>query len=365
MKHIACLFTASLLFTSLFSQEEAKEINPPVNNAPTNSETVYMGNGDLNKPHRYFYQKQEKEEMAKQPIVMGINNPTWGYVTLDFLAWRAQRTSWYYAVDLPHLSDNSDVGQILYAHPKWKPGFRLDLNFSNVYDWTIGGVLTYYYNNSTYVDRGNYYHSAIYNRNIIDATMTMQSKITFISGDFEFGTNFNFGKTVSVKPFISLRVAQFKDDISFYYNGFVDGDPVDPESLTILTKQKFTGAGPRVGLNSEYRFGNTGLDLFGLFTASLLYGNMKVDPYSLTVHGDSTSLIDYKEDFSDLKANIQLILGSKWKYFWDHDTKAFMLRFAWEANYWFDQGDYYRSVEHQNQRALIFSGFNVGFGFEY
>ena len=353
MKMAICF---SLLFSCLFA-ENTKELTL------TNETPV---NGFSTKKH--LFQKRQANEVKKiAPVNMGVNNPIYGYLTIDYLCWKAQRTNMYYAFSLPDINPDYSLGEILYGKAKWKSGFRLDLNFSNIYDWTIGTVLTYYHNNSVTHDK-NLLHTWIYDSSVDNINAKVQSKITLYTLDLEFGSSFNCGKTVSIDPFISLRTAQVKHLVNLHLTGQVYASSNQNYSTAYLTKQKFLGFGPRIGAKWEYRIGRTGLDIFSLFSASLLYGKMKVDPsyentsYFANAHHNPYE--NYFQKFQDLKATIQLVLGSQWKYYWDHDMKSFILRFAWEANYWFDQGAYFKE-ENNDQRSLIFSGLNIGIGFEY
>lgn len=292
------------------------------------------------------------------------NNPYIGYCDIDFLWWKAKRTSFAYRFLREGEIASRPVGTIIDAKSKFSPGFRVGLGFSNVYDWMISGEVTFYQNKVLdHLKDGSTIFRTL--STIVDFNSLF--KLTYWTADFMFSNHFALNKTVSIRPFIALRGAQFKNYIMLDFSDTVPNDSTIYHT-TYRFPYNFLGFGPNIGMKGFYEFNNTGVTLFGSVASSLLYGKVKVANFSrLPVGGTFRSIVVMRSRFDDLKASLQLQLGAFWKYYFDSKTKVFKVGMNYEGNYWWNLKDYYTRTTPITQatQSIIMSGFNVSIGFEF
>lgn len=298
------------------------------------------------------------------------NNPSFGYCELDYLWWKAKRTAYAYRFIPDDASLIRPQGTVYPAKTEFSPGFRVELGFSNLYDWMIGGIFTYYQNHVT--DHKND-QSSIYDIGKTVLKLRSEFNLTYWAADLLFSTNFALSRTVNIMPFIAVRGAQFKYHLSL---DLIDWVPPQRsfDIHVIRTPYGFFGIGPYIGMKSFYEMNKSGLTLFGTIAGSLLYGKVKARDYNHFVSESlphilqqtQESYTDWHNHFSDLKANFQLQIGCFWKHYFDCQTKAFKMGLNWEANYFWNVKDYYTtSVGLLAEKSIILMGLNAFIGCEF
>jgi hypothetical protein len=314
-------------------------------------------------------QTKHDEKMVKdhQVVVIKTNNPYMGYVYVDYLYWAAKKTGVF--LDMNHYVDNNlDIsGHPLELKSKWTSGVRGEVGFSNIFDWMIDGSFTYYSNHRHVHYRPQWATATslvrFNNDDAINSSDTY-SKITYWTADIDIATIFNFSSSVSFKPIISVRTGSFKTKLNY----FAVLSDIDTGELDQIIEAhypiKFLGVGPKAGLNAYFKFGKTGLNILGGLNASLLYGKTHFSDY-LKIQNTSTLLSDVTGHYKDLKATLGLLMGAEYRYFFDDDKMAVMVRANWETNYWWDLTDHYQPTEFICSKSLILYGVNVGIGFEF
>lgn len=320
-----------------------------------------------------FNQKENDRNNAKINQAQNniqTKNPYLGYCYVDYLYWAAKKTG----VFLNEKVVSTDYGTTQYPREQkavWESGVRGELGFSNIFDWMIDGSFTYYKNQFHRLFKASPYtaYNLIKGGAWFVDSSEIQSKLVYWTSDLDIATFFNFSRSVTFKPIISARVGFFDYKLDYsdiqslrFGSGFIH------KSLFAKFPIKFLGFGPKVGLNAYFKFDTTGLDFFGGICASLLYGKIKFSNDKQETGNTNTPIAIIRGAFHDLKASLALLLGTEWKYFFDEDSKALMIRANWETNYWWDLANYFgaqTSVGYSWNSALILYGINIGIGLEF
>jgi len=359
MRFIYIIPFCALMFFGTYAE------NPIVGFALSEKKAVDENGVPVKQHHNLKHEVQALKERVDQ--LGKTSNPTYGWIDIDYLCWKGTGTEWNYAMGYP----SANVSQIIRGEPKWSSGGRVELGISNLYNWTIAAIGTYFHNNSSAKSYGGSSLETTESFTTV-STINSYSKLQYGTADLEIACNYDLNKTFTVKPIFGARGAWIKNRYIFDTVGTIESAP----SQQILEQNhKFCGGGPRLGLKGIAKFGDSGVNFFGLFSASLVYGKVKAEQPQTTIVNSplsgSTNLVQY---YNDLKASIQLVVGGEWKYLFDHDTKAFALHVAWETNYWWFQKDAYdffmipgnSKPEYLNSfESIVLHGINVGIGFDF
>jgi hypothetical protein len=344
-----CIFAASCAYT---------------NDSVTNEVAAWTNSHSIS----YSNSKNSQEEISQPSQFIQTKNPYIGYANIDYLLWASKRTDMFYELRdfVQPIVKGDMIGKLKTIKPKWSSGARAEVGFSNIYDWMISGIFTYYANTNKYHQKPSETDVILFlNPNSIRSSLT-SFKLRYWTADIDFSTLFNLSKSTTFKPFITLRGAHFHYKIQYNSTNIDLDDPEIEFFFNIKIPYSFTGFGPRAGFSTYYKCGNTGLNFWGSLSTSLLYGKVKThEEYSR--YEEQVLLIaeNYRCHFKDLKANLQLQLGAEWKGFFDHDKKAIVLRANWETNYWWDLDNYFNDIEAFGDRSLILYGVNFGIGLEF
>lgn len=291
----------------------------------------------------------KKESIIQPQQFIGMQNPTYGFCEIDYLFWKAKRTGYFYHNSAePQKNGNIFLGEVHPPKSHYSSGFKVDMGLSNLYDWMIEGDFTFYKNGMIDNNIDNKSPSIFYEGNLIQLptqTISSQFHLNYWTSDLLLSNRYAFTNTFYAKPFIACKACQL------YYRLNIHLDLPQLETLTIYPGEanfkipyKFLGFGPFIGLKAFYEFNSSGVTLFGSAASSLLYGKVKVK-YNFHFNYDwENGIDDHKVNFhirfDDLKAHLQLQLGSFWKYSFSNQTKAFILGMNWEANYFWDLYNY-------------------------
>jgi hypothetical protein len=295
------------------------------------------------------------------------NNPYIGYCNFNFLWWKTKETGFAYRY-LPEITTFSSrpVGKIPSAKSEFSPGFRAELGFSNIYDWMISGIATFYQNRVTdHVNNG----SSIYQIGLDVVNLRNFFRLTYWTGDIAFSNHFALNKTVSILPFIAVRAAQIRyhSDLHISYLSLLaNADGIDHANYRRL--YNFLGFGPNIGMKGFYEFNNSGVNVFGAVSSSVLYGMVKGKDFSSIPRGGGfDSIVNLRSHFDDLKVNLSMQFGAFWKHYFDNHTRAFIMGINGEANYWWNIRDYYTTtlVIPRTEKSIIFYGLNAFIGCEF
>jgi hypothetical protein len=306
-----------------------------------------------------------KETVPHQVPSGRVDNPLIGFFSLDLLCWTGQNSDWVVALDNKAHTGTFQLDNYIRGEAKWKPGFKVTLGISKVYDWVVDGTWTYYYNKSRWMSHRstlNTIFPAIVN---LSSMILAQSKmrLDYQTWDINLGTQCRLNPSSTFTPFAGLRGSYIKNNMTTDYQGF---DAQDNEVQIILTlPNHFLGWGPRIGASANYQLGKSGVEFFGLLSASLLYGKAKTRQIWYESDWDDGNTFDVKDNIHDLKLGLQGLIGVQYRAVLDYGKKAFSVRFAWEANYWIDKANYYAFTPYISERDLILYGANFGLVYEY
>lgn len=111
----------------------------------------------------------------------------------------------------------------------------------------------------------------------------------------------------------------------------------------ISMKNKFSGIGPKLGLDTIWILGK-GLSIFGSGNLALLYGRFKVSQAEsiLTAGGVSTEVVDVKNHFTLARAFFDYVVGVRWDYLFTNEKCRFTLEAGWENLLFFGQNNLIR-----------------------
>jgi len=167
----------------------------------------------------------------------------------------------------------------------------------------------------------------------LSGTGTASSDVSFKydSIDLDMGQYIAMGTRFEARLFAGLRYAQIKNDISNIYTGQDTGSLTDVETLD----SKFTGIGPRIGVDTTYHLYNC-LGVVTHFATSLLVGRTETSGNAYIAYTD-TEGVAYSESYAVSEANqtrvvpaIDAKLGFDYTFKYNNNAKSY---FDVEAGY--------------------------------
>jgi len=279
------------------------------------------------------------------------------FVTGDFLYWRASISVIPYAyeivkADFPTASIKGNWIRIDYD---WEPGFRAGIGWNTPYDgWDVYLNWTHIHNRShDHIDGkftdGGFGVASGYNVIGGGTVLGLPSakatwKFRYNTLDLDLGSAFYLKRTFSIHPHIGVRAGWLDQDLDARYEGGHASPFPGPQfqgPLTFNGDTDFWGIGPRIGLDTNWRFGH-GFSLYGNVATALLYGKVtsrSLQKATLVATGELLVTEDNRDSFKDLKPTLQLAMGAAWGTCFYHDKMFFGLSLGWETNYWWDQND--------------------------
>jgi hypothetical protein len=151
--------------------------------------------------------------------------------------------------------------------------------------------------------------------------------------DLKLGKPYHISRYVIFNPYIGLRMAWIDQDYTSRNAGtFVS--PVDQdENPEMNAKNDFWGVGPRVGIDTEWRFAGSWY-FFGNVAASILYSHFDVSQE--LIFGEDT-LYQLKHDFYTNSPNMEITFGLCWCHLFCKNKYMVSLKAAYEMHYWWEQ----------------------------
>ncbi|NKB47516.1 MAG: hypothetical protein GKR77_06985 [Legionellales bacterium] len=203
----------------------------------------------------------------------------------------------------------------LSSNSKWASGFRLEggYHFGTGNDVTVNW--TYFSKSSrrNITLFGDIPSTLLSDEDIDELVLSPVSpervKSKFNAVNLEFGQLAHWGSQVSTRLHAGLQYAQIKRERS-HLNlsaSFVDTAEEQPESISLATNyhvnQKFTGIGPRVGIDAFYTVGESNLKLVGKAAVAVLAGDAQV-----TINRFRVNAVSVKDDVV-VRDETSVILG--------------------------------------------------------
>lgn len=255
-----------------------------------------------------------------------------GFVSADFLYWRAYENG----LDVCGPSESVDIvnrangtvesffkGKTHDPHFKWAPGFRIGAGYDftfNCCDWEVAAFWTHFHS------KAERHHGD---------EQKFHWKLDFDVIDVVLGREFDFGSYIpclscwTFTPYVGLRGARIDQKT----RGFLENVQV----FTVDTehnKQKFTGVGTLVGLETNWNLG-CGFGIYADTAISCLWGKFRVT-------FEDTHSFPFGAEFTKLRRHLQACqlvfdsgVGISWrKCFWNN--KQFLVKIGFEQHRYFD-----------------------------
>lgn len=275
----------------------------------------------------------KKTGEAFKPSILEVKNACNGSFFLEALYWKAVTTDWILGIEYIDTADREiPLGSYIHEEIGWGPGGRMGINFSGIYDWTIGLIGTYYHNNKSI-----HYTDKILYTNIRSENLKSKAKTTYYTIDLNFSTHFNITKTISFAPLMGAKAVYIKNK----YLHHVIGENIDthiPNDIKFTTIVKYLGFGPQVGTTGFLKFGTSDFDFFSSVDLSLVYGKNSC-MMDFVAYIGSPSAFNLPDHFNSLKAFLQLVAGIEWKHHFAETNYNLGLQVSYEANLWWDIGN--------------------------
>ncbi|MCH9625408.1 MAG: hypothetical protein S4CHLAM123_05820 [Chlamydiales bacterium] len=240
------------------------------------------------------------------------------FVTADYLYWKAHEDGLDFAIDgigsgngtLP-----SDQGEIYGLNWKANSGFRVG-----------AGYLSSCECNDIYVNYTKYTGAA---KGSVDRPFSVPVEanlwatfsapdggavfffgksdwdLDFQTLDLEVGYTLCFGNCYRFRPFGGIEAVWTKDTNFISY----DDRPDEDFFQTVHHKQDFCGAGPRVGINNNWKIFNC-FSLFADTAVSIVWGHYNVERFDIL---NDVVVVNTSNEFSTLRPLFDLKLGIQWE----------------------------------------------------
>ena len=329
-------------------------------------------------------------------------NPTGFFLNVYALLWQSKEGNLEYCAKSKVVDDNPNnlkqKAEMIIPDFGWRPGFKIDFGYFFEYDfWDLKANYTCYAGEFTHVKKHpnsilepennglipfyffNYLNSKV-SSSPRYAHATADWHMYFNSIDLEIAKNFYIRRKFTLRFLSGMKIAWINHNYKVYYN---DGntligadDNIDLLYSYIHFYNKSIGFGPRMGMEAKCHL-KWGLSFLanGSFSTLLTKFNIKRDQDDRIFNNLTNEINDLKlilkEDFYQLKPNIQLLLGFEWLKEFDSNL-VFAFDMAYEMQYFFAQNQIRRFVDDQNIGAtysnngdLQMQGLSVAFKMEY
>lgn len=269
------------------------------------------------------------------------------YFTADFLYWKANDDTIYWARTISAATPTPQFGSIYVVSPDWKPAFRVGLGWNTNHDnWDVYLNWTWYNNSTTetitsaIADNTGLGILALWSPGTITGidSATYNWRLRHNMFDVEMGRRTFITRKLIMRPFASVRGGWINRKFTVRYNSQASG------VIPVLTPGQYTGdvkywgVGPRFGSNNEWYFGY-GIRAVSDFAMALLYGevyeNSGVALDQITTPATVITNLFVANDRARVVPNIQLFLGFGWAECFCSQDIYLSLKAGWEVNkYW-------------------------------
>lgn len=302
-----------------------------------------------------------------KPAILVSENACHCSIFMDALYWKPGISEWIVGYELSG-DDTNEVAKALHKDVNWGFGGKFGINFSNIYDWTIGLVGTYYNN-----DRSFHVIEPLITDSVETTDLFVREKVSYMTIDLNFSSQIKINHTISLLPIIGAKYVAIKNKAIMDVIGLEEMDDqrhrMEPVNFRYAQPYKFIGIGPQVGATAIYKLGKSDFDFYGSLIGALVYGNNK----NTLIFTDflEAGKLTAKNNFYHLKGSMQIIAGLEWKHHFEDSNYIFGLHAAYEANIWYDIGNATRLLGEPgffNDKAgsnFTIQGGNFGMTFDF
>lgn len=300
------------------------------------------------------------------------------FFTFDVFYWQLGADGTEFAVTLPINGSYDSTpfkGRIKENEfNNWDWGFRVGAGYNFAHgEWDVYANYTYYRNSSN-LKKGNGVIGlpALDYSYPVDGTIgdlpyktnfdvaSASFKFNFDRLDLELGRDFFVAKYLSLRPHIGLVSAWTKQEQTCRYTG---GD-VNNNTVTLETKNKFWGIGPRAGMNTTWHLCNN-FTLIGNASGSLVYSNFR-----LTRDQEYSTALKYDRylthNFHRFTPMGQMQLGFGYDKYTTDCKQHFGAFLVWDIQYWWGMSRKidpvtFGTVDHNLNLQGVTLGFKLDF----
>lgn len=276
----------------------------------------------------------------------------------DALYWQATET-----VDWVLQNDRNLPNQNIHYQTigfNYKPGFRVGVNFKDVWDcnggWDSKFTYTRYHTAAVDSASGNLV-STFLGGKLVQGTRFYQTgqinfTIDFNMFDWDLSKNICVTDSLLLRPAIGLRGGSINQKIITSFQG--------PISITETVKNNFRGIGPKVGIESRWAFCRVNNYLFSLvsdFSTSYLKGRWAIRDVT---HDSISTTVRVKDGKRNLGAfTIQGMMGINLDY------QCFSAKLGYEISDWFDQYQVLDDGTGGHENDLILQGITLRLSYDF
>lgn len=310
-------------------------------------------------------------ETIDSPFAPTTNNNSM-FVSADFLYWKAREAgadNWAQEISSPGAEQSAEILGVPFNDDA---GFRIGTGYQSNNNWDVAVYYTRYNTNASDTATGNVYSSYLGNF-YVDNTNGADVGPTYGSGDIDWGINFNvidldlghvfsLDRIMNLHPFIGLKLASIQQSIDTnWYN------PINVTTFTSASENitnDFKGIGPSLGLDTSfilYKKSNYSFNIFGDFSAALLYANWNFsDKYN---NNEPASVMIDDGSPTGAAPMLDGAIGLEWQGdFTKVDTR---IRLGYEEQVWYDQLKFYSFNMGQMHDNLSLQGLTLGLNFNF
>ncbi len=285
----------------------------------------------------------------------------------DFLYWKAAQPN------LPSAFVNTgplfqDLGFLTYIDFEWSPGVRVGLGWDTNYDgWSLNANWTWLRNKSnasvgyvTEVDvpafplfadfHGVHIPSIVIATDISNVNTIVN--IGFGSAKASWKMLYNMFDVVLSKPYsvsskldLTPSIGVQGGWISRHLDLTYDAQPFEVFLVQLNSQNKFWGVGPRMGLDTDWKLGNCGFEIFGNFGSALLFGGSfqeRLDNNGAEFGEDNTN-ITTPSSTAQIAPTLQMVFGLGWNKCFNYGCHDYYIDLdaAWEMNYYWNLPNFF------------------------
>jgi hypothetical protein len=304
-------------------------------------------------------------------ISLGLLSSTSGYAyTIDLYA---DALYWQPSESVDWALTNSNISSSIQANQEisyktivfdYSPGFRVGAGIHSD-DWTTRLLYTRYNTTTTASISGNVistfmpskFSSKFYSAARVNFSIDMNML------DLDLSKNIKVGENVVISPIVGLKGGWIDQQIYTHYMNPISVPPTinNPNSVTEKVDNKFSGIGPKMGVDGLWNFyksNNFKYSLVGGFDAAYMWGKWGITD---TLHQDNGGIIGDvnvgSRDFGSLV--IEGLVGV------NVDYKGASLKLGYEISDWFNQYQVFDNGSGTHTNDLVLQGFTLAFKYGF
>lgn len=314
-----------------------------------------------------------------------------GIFTASFLVWQAKEDGLIFAINNKGHTSTFDLnlrGNNVQPDFKWKPAFKaaLGIIFPGS-DWNMLAEYTRYYSHMNTYTRASVFGSGAgllpawdipgFITSPVFETADSHWKLKFNAADFSLGHNFMISEHLSFRFHGGLKGLIIDQRYLINYNIPPPGIFSQPFFMQFQLHNDSRGIGPRVGVESKWRFpDNGGYVLANIAGAAVLQQfRASFHEQDFEAAGVSTLVENAKVTHKVwlFRPCLEMVLGYGWGFcFGCNSNYYFGMNFAYEAQFFWQQNLLYRLTERnvwgqgvQYQGDLVLHGGTMAFEFNF